>query len=573
MTNVAERLVQTLINAGIERIYGLVGDSLNGITDSLRTNEQIDWVPVRHEEVAAFAAGAEAGLTGNLAVCAGSCGPGNLHLINGLFDCHRSRVPVLAIAAHIPSTEIGSGFFQETHPQLLFKECSHYVELASDPTHIPRILETAIREAITKRGVAVLVIPGDVALQEAGPQLPAAKIVPRLPTVVPALSEVDTLARILNEGKRVTIMCGAGCAGAHDEVVSLASVLEAPVVHALRGKEHVEWDNPFDVGMTGLIGFSSGYYAMTACDTLLLLGTDFPYRQFYPHDSRIVQVDIRGENLGKRCRLELGVIADVRETVKLLLDRLTQKTADSHLQSALGHYKNARAGLDELAAATPGRARVHPQTLARIISETASEDAVFTCDVGEPTVWAARYLKMNGKRRLLGSFLHGSMANAMPQAIGAQVSHPGRQVISMSGDGGFAMLMGDILTIRQLALPVKIVIFNNGLLGFVDIEMKASGFLPTGTHLDNPDFAKMAESMGIYGVRIQDPGQLSAGLRKAFDHPGPAVIDVLTDPLELVMPPKITVEQAKGFSVWMMKAVLNGRGSELIELAQSAWSR
>jgi pyruvate dehydrogenase (quinone) len=573
MATVADRIVQTLIAAGVARVYGLVGDSLNGITDSLRAHGEIRWVPVRHEEVAAFAAGADAAITGNLTVCAGSCGPGNLHLINGLFDCHRNRVPVLAIAAHIPSTEIGSKYFQETHPQILFRECSHYVELISDPRQVPRIVETAIREAITRRGVAVIVIPGDTALLEAGPQSPSANLIPRLPTIVPCASDVDALAQLLNAGDRVTIFCGAGCAGAHDQVVALASKLKAPIVHALRGKEHIEWDNPFDVGMTGLIGFSSGYHAMLACDTLLLLGTDFPYRQFYPHEARIAQVDIRGENLGNRCRLDLGIIGDVRETAVRVLDKLEQKTDGEHLQTALAHYKKARSELDSLAVATAGRKPIHPQTVARVISESASEDAIITCDVGEPTVWAARHLRMNGKRRLIGSFLHGSMANAMSQAIGAQVSSPGRQVISMSGDGGFSMLMGDVLTLRQLKLPVKVVIFHNGLLGFVDIEMKAAGFLPTGTRLDNPNFAEMAKAIGIYGVRIEDPGELDGAIQSAFAHNGPAVIDVLTDPVELVMPPKVTLDQAKGFSVWMMKAVLNGQTNELVELARSAWER
>jgi pyruvate dehydrogenase (quinone) len=573
MTTVADRMVQTLSAAGVGRVYGLVGDSLNGITDSLRAHGGIQWVPVRHEEVAAFAAGADAAITGNLTVCAGSCGPGNLHLINGLFDCHRNRVPVLAIAAHIPRTEIGSKYFQETHPQILFKECSHYVELISDPAHVPRIVETAIREAVTKRGVAVIVISGDTALLEAGPQSPSANLVPRLPTVVPYASDVEALAQLLNAGDKVTIFCGAGCAGAHDQVVALASKLKAPIVHALRGKEHVEWDNPFDVGMTGLIGFSSGYHAMLACDTLLLLGTDFPYRQFYPQEARIAQVDIRGENLGNRCRLDLGIIGDVQETIVRILDKLKQKTDGEHLLTALAHYKKARAELDSLAVATAGRRPIHPQTVARVISESASEDAIITCDVGEPTVWAARHLRMNGKRRLIGSFLHGSMANAMSQAIGAQVSSPGRQVISMSGDGGFSMLMGDVLTLRQLKLPIKVVIFDNGLLGFVDIEMKAAGFLPTGTRLDNPNFADMAKAIGIYGVRVEDPGELEGAIKSAFAHQGPAVIDVVTDPIELVMPPKVTLDQAKGFSVWMMKAVLNGQSNQLVELARSAWER
>jgi pyruvate dehydrogenase (quinone) len=573
MTNVADQLIETLSAAGVERIYGLVGDSLNGITDSLRRQDKITWVPVRHEEVAAFAAGAEAGLTGNLAVCAGSCGPGNLHLINGLFDCHRSRVPVVAIAAHIPSTEIGSGYFQETHPEILFKECSHYVELVSSAALMPRVMETAIREAVSKRGVAVVVIPGDVALQPAGPRQPSPALAPKQSTPAADDKDIEALARMLNAGKRVTLMCGAGCAGAHDEVVALASRLKAPVVHALRGKEYVEWANPFDVGMTGLIGFSSGYYAMLNSDTLLLIGTDFPYRQFYPHEARIAQIDLRGENLGKRCRLELGVVGDAKATLARLLDRIEQKQDDTHLQTSLVHYRNARKELDALATIRSGQRRVHPQALARVISETAREDAIFTADVGEPTVWAARYLQMNGKRRLLGSFLHGSMANAMPQAIGAQCAFPRRQVISMSGDGGFAMLMGDILTIRQLHLPVKIVVFNNGLLGFVDIEMKAAGFLPTGTNLDNPSFAGMAESIGIHGIRIESPADLEAGIKKAFEQEGPTLVEVMTDPLELVMPPKITLEQAKGFSVWMMKAVLNGRGNDLIGLAESVLDR
>ncbi|MFM0188639.1 ubiquinone-dependent pyruvate dehydrogenase [Paraburkholderia nemoris] len=573
MVTVAERLVETLEAAGVRRIYGLVGDSLNGITESLRTREKIEWMAVRHEEVAAFAAGADAQLTDELAVCAGSCGPGNLHLINGLFDCHRNRVPVVAIAAHILSTETGSGYFQETHPQILFKECSHYVELITDAAHVPRIVETAIREAVTKRGVAVIVISGDIALREAGPQQPSANLIPRTPKCVAQDGDIQALADLLNDSTNVTLFCGAGCAGAHDEVVALAARLKAPVVHALRGKEHVEWDNPYDVGMTGLIGFSSGYHAMGACDTLLMLGTDFPYRQFYPEHARIAQVDIRGENLGKRCRLELGVIGEVKDTVTRLLEQLDEKTNDSHLRVALDHYKEARAGLDALALGTSRHRRIHPQLVAKIISDTAAEDAIVTCDVGEPTVWAARYLRVNGKRRLLGSFLHGSMANAMPQAIGAQTAFPDRQVISMSGDGGFTMLMGDLLTLRQSKLPIKIVVFNNGLLGFVDIEMKAGGFLPVGTHLDNPDFAKVAQAMGIHGVRVEDPALLGDAIKEAFAHDGPALIDVVTDPLELVMPPKITLEQAKGFSVWMMKAVLNAQASEIVELARTAFNR
>ena len=573
MVNVADRIVESLEAANVRLIFGLVGDSLNGITESLRVRKKIEWVPVRHEEVAAFAAGAQAQLTGEVAVCAGSCGPGNLHLINGLFDCHRNRVPVVAIAAHIPSTEIGSSYFQETHPQSLFKECSHYAELISDPVQVPRIVEAAIREAVAKQGVAVIVISGDVALKEAGPRAPASKPVSRLPRVCAAEEDIQDLVAFLERGERTTFLCGAGCAGAHDAVVALAAKLQAPIVHALRGKEHIEWDNPFDVGMTGLIGFSSGYHAMEACDTLLMLGTDFPYRQFYPTNARIAQIDIRGENLGRRCRLELGVIGDVRDVVARLIARVSAKSDDSHLSAALSHYAKARQGLDDLAKEFSTHTPIHPQLVARVISELATEDAIFTCDVGEPTVWAARYLKMNGKRRLLGSFLHGSMANAMPQAIGAQFAMPDRQVVSMSGDGGFGMLMGDLLTVRHSKLPIKIVIFNNGLLGFVDIEMKAGGFLPTGTRLDNPDFASMAESMGMYGVRVKEPGQLRSAIAAAFAHDGPALIDVLTDRQELVMPPKIKLEHAKGFSLWMLKAVLNGQVNEIVDVTISSFVR
>jgi pyruvate dehydrogenase (quinone) len=573
MANVAERIVETLEAAKVRRIFGLVGDSLNGITESLRVRGKIDWIPVRHEEVAAFAAGAHAQVTGELAVCAGSCGPGNLHLINGLFDCHRNRVPVVAIAAHIPSTEIGSSYFQETHPQSLFKDCSHYVELISDPLQVPRIVETAIREAIAKQGVAVIVIPGDVALKEAGPRLPAPKPVSRLPRVCAAEEDIADLADFLERGERTTFLCGAGCAGAHDAVIALAAKLKAPIVHAYRGKEHIEWDNPYDVGMTGFVGWSSGYLAMENCDTLLMLGTDFPYRQFYPTKARIAQIDIRGENLGRRCRLDLGVIGDVQDVVSRLLERVSAKTDGSHLSAALSHYAKARKGLDDLANEFSKHSPIHPQLVARFISELAAEDAIFTCDVGEPIVWAARYLKMNGKRRIVGSFLHGSMANAMPQAIGVQFAVPNRQVISMSGDGGFTMLMGDLLTVRQWKLPIKIVIFNNGLLGFVDIEMKAGGFLPIGTRLDNPNFADMAQAMGIYGVRVEDPRELKSALATAFAHDGPAVIDVLTDRQELVMPPSIKLEQAKGFSLWMMKAVLNGQANEIVDVAKTALLR
>jgi pyruvate dehydrogenase (quinone) len=563
----ADFLAETLQKAGVKRIYGVVGDSLNGFTDSLRRLKTIEWVHMRHEEAGAFAAGAEAHLTGELTVCAGSCGPGNLHLINGLFDCHRSRVPVLAIAAHIPSSEIGIDYFQATHPESLFKECSHYCELVSHPDQLPQILERAMRTAIAKRGVAVVVIPGDVALGLTKAQVPN-WLTPATPVIKPAEAELDRLATLLNSAGRVTILCGAGCAEAHDEVVALAERLKAPVVHALRGKEYVEHDNPYDVGMTGFIGFASGYKAMKSCDTLVMLGTDFPYRQFFPEQAKVVQIDLRAESLGNRCPLELGLVGDVKLTLDSLMPRLDDKTDRGHLDAALADYQKARKDLDALAESGPNSTIIHPQYVSRLVSELADDDAIFTCDVGTPTVWAARYLKLNGKRRLLGSFNHGSMANALLQAIGAQAAFPGRQVVSMSGDGGFAMMMGDFITLSQMGLPVKVVVLNNGTLGFVELEMKANGFLDTGCDLKNPNFAAMAQAMGIKGVRVERPQDLETGLAEAFRHDGPALIDVVSARQELVMPPKTGIEEAKHFGLFLMKAVMNGRATEVIDLAK-----
>jgi pyruvate dehydrogenase (quinone) len=570
---VADQFAETLAAAGVKRIFGIVGDSLNGLTDSIRRQGKIEWLHVRHEEAAAFAAGAEAHLTGELAVCAGSCGPGNLHLINGLFDCHRSRVPVLAIAAQIPSAEIGSGYFQETHPQTLFKECSHYCELVSGANQMPRTLEIAIREAVAKRGVSVLVLPGDIALQPASdvPLPRAAGLLPATPMVTPAKPDLERLAALLNGKSRVTILCGSGCQGAHTELLALGERLKAPMVHTMRGKEHVEWDNPYDVGMTGLIGFSSGYYAMLDCDVLLMLGTDFPYRQFYPEGSgvRIAQVDIRAENIGRRTPVDLAIVGDVRATIAALLPLLQQNWDAPHLAQAREHYVRARKGLDELAAGTPGKRLIHPQQIAKAISDHAAKDAVFTCDVGLPTVWAARYLAMNGSRRLIGSFWHGSMANALAQGIGAQAAFPGRQVVALSGDGGFTMLMGDFLSLVQLGLPVKVVVLNNGALGFIELEQKSTGFLPFGTEFKNPNFAAMAEAVGIRGIRLEDPGEVKAGIAAALTHNGPVLVDAVVNRTELAMPPAVTLEMAKGFTLYMVKAVMSGRGDELIDLART----
>jgi pyruvate dehydrogenase (quinone) len=570
---VADQIVETLAAAGVKRVYGLVGDSLNALTESLRRYKQIEWVATRHEETAAFAAGAEAHLTGELAVCAGSCGPGNLHLINGLFDCHRSRVPVLAIAAHIPSAEIGSGYFQETHPESLFKECSHYCELVSSPEQLARTLAIAIRHAIAHRGVSVVVLPGDVALKPAedGPAPTRASLVFAQPVVIPGEAELEGMAQMLNASRRVTLLCGAGCQGAQREVLELARKLKAPIVSALRGKEHLEPLSGHYVGLTGLIGMSSGYYAMNDCDTLLLLGTDFPYRQFFPDDddTQIIQLDIRPENIGKRTRIDRGVVGDVAATLQRLSPWLENKGDSAHLERSLEHYAKVRHELEELAQGTPGRPPIHPQQLARSLSDRASDDAVFTCDVGLPTVWAARYATMNGRRRLLGSFNHGSMANALSQAIGAQKALPERQVIAFCGDGGFSMLMGDFLSLTQHELPVKVVIFNNGSLGFVELEQKAAGLLDTGTTLENPNFAALAQAVGVPALRVEDPKDVDSAVSEVLAVKGPALLDVVVNRYELSMPPKITAAMAKGFTLFMLKALLSGRSDSVIDLVKT----
>ncbi|MBF4572463.1 ubiquinone-dependent pyruvate dehydrogenase [Herbiconiux sp. VKM Ac-1786] len=568
MSTVAETIVATLRENGIRRIYGLPGDSLNGFTDALRKDGRIDWVHVRHEEAAAFAAASSAELTGELAVCAGSCGPGNLHLINGLYDANRSRVPVLAIAAHIPTAEIGSGYFQETHPQELFRECSVYVEYVADTSQMPRLLEIAMRAAVEKRGVAVLVIPGDVLLAHSEHHR-AVRVEQAKPRILPSEAELGRSAEMLNHASRVTILAGAGVQGAHDEVIALAERLQAPIVHALRGKEHIEWDNPYDVGMTGLLGFASGYRAMEDADVVLMLGTDFPYQQFYPSRAKYIQVDIRGEQLGGRHPIDIGLVGTVKDTAEALLPLLTGSRHSHHLDEARAHYRRTREKLDDLAVPSGHGKPLHPQYVARVLDRLADDDTVFIPDVGSPVIWAARYLTMNGKRRVIGSFVHGSMANAVSHAIGAQSTFPDRQIVAMAGDGGLTMLLGELITIVQNDLPVKIVVFDNSSLNFVELEMKAAGFPSFGTELKNPDFAAVAEAIGIAGFRVDESDQLEDAMAKALAHDGPALISVRTDRQELSMPPNVTLEQAKGFTLYAIRTVLSGRGDELLDLAST----
>lgn len=567
---IADNIVETLAAAGVRRVYGIPGDSLNGFTDALRTFGGIAWQHVRHEEAAAFAAAAEATLTGGLAVCAGSCGPGNLHLINGLYDAHRSRVPVLAIAAHIPAPEIGSGYFQETHPEHLFAECSVFCETVSTPEQMPRLLDIAMRTAVERRGVSVLVLPGELLLAKAKKTGRRGAPIRAVPTVVrPADEEIARAAAALNESGAVTILAGAGVEGAHDAVVELAAALQAPIVHALRGKEHIEYDNPYDVGMTGLLGFSSGYRAIEKCDTLLMLGTDFPYQQFYPSKATVIQLDIRGEQIGRRVPVDIPLVGSVADTVPLLTAQISGYRDPAHLGDARDHYAKARATLDDLAVDEGGRRPVHPQYLTRLLSEHADDDAVFIPDVGSPVVWAARYLRMNGRRRLIGSFTHGSMANALSQAVGASSAYPGRQVIALAGDGGLAMLLGELLTLTQNRLPVKVVVFNNSSLNFVELEMKAAGFVNYGTGLDNPDFGQVADAIGVKGLHVEDPLVLESAVREFLAHDGPALLDVVTTRQELSIPPTITAAQAKGFTMYALRTVLSGRGDELMDLAET----
>ncbi|MFE2170866.1 pyruvate dehydrogenase [Streptomyces sp. NPDC059447] len=568
--NVAEQFVDILVRAGVRRMYGVVGDSLNPVVDAIRRTGDIELIQVRHEETAAFAAGAEAQITGRLAACAGSCGPGNLHLINGLYDAHRSMAPVLALASHIPSGEIGLGYFQETHPDQLFRECSHYSELISNPRQMPRLLQTAVQHAVGRGGVSVVALPGDIASLPAPEKAVEHALVTARPTVRPGDGEIEKLVRLIDEADKVTLFCGSGTASAHAEVMEFAGRIKAPIGHALRGKEWIQYENPYDVGMSGLLGYGAAYEATHECDLLVLLGTDFPYNAFLPDDVKIVQVDIRPEHLGRRSQLDLAVWGDVRETLRALNTRVKPKTDRRFLDRMLKKHADALEGVvkaytRKVEKHTP----IHPEYVASVLDELADDDAVFTVDTGMCNVWAARYLSPNGRRRIIGSFSHGSMANALPQAIGAQFTDRSRQVVSMSGDGGFSMLMGDFLTLVQYDLPVKVVLFNNSSLGMVELEMLVSGLPSYGTTNTNPDFAAIARAAGAYGVRVEKPKQLTGALKDAFRHRGPALVDVVTDPNALSIPPRINAEMVTGFALSAGKIVLDGGVGRMIQMARS----
>ncbi|MFF0425760.1 pyruvate dehydrogenase [Streptomyces sp. NPDC004520] len=568
--NVAEQFVDILVRAGVRRLYGVVGDSLNPVVDAIRRTPSLDWIQVRHEETAAFAAGAEAQITGGLAACAGSCGPGNLHLINGLYDAHRSMAPVLALASHIPSSEIGLSYFQETHPDQLFRECSHYSELISHPKQMPRLLHTAIQHAVGRGGVSVVSLPGDIASQPAPEKTVETALVTTRPTVRPGDTELDALVRMIDEADRVTLFCGSGTAGAHAEVMRFAERIKAPVGHALRGKEWIQYDNPYDVGMSGLLGYGAAYEATHECDLLILLGTDFPYNAFLPDDVKIVQVDVRPEHLGRRSRLDLAVWGDVRETLRSVTPRVRAKTDRRFLDKMLKKHADALEGVVKAyTRKVEKHVPIHPEYVASVVDELADDDAVFTVDTGMCNVWAARYLSPNGRRRIIGSFSHGSMANALPQAIGAQFTDRNRQVVSLSGDGGFSMLMGDFLTLVQYDLPVKVVLFDNSSLGMVELEMLVAGLPSYGTTNKNPDFAAVARAAGAYGVRVEKPKHLAGALKDAFRHKGPALVDIVTDPNALSIPPRISADMVAGFALSAGKIVLDGGVGRMLQMARS----
>lgn len=571
--NVAEQIVAQLVDAGVHRIYGIVGDSLNPIVDAVRKTGGskkggIDWIHVRHEEAAAFAASAEAQLTGKLAVCAGSCGPGNLHLINGLYDANRTGAPVLAIASHIPSVQIGSSYFQETHPDRVFEECSVYNELISSAAQSPRTVNSAIRHAVGLGGVAVITLPGDITDLKAVEHVPT--YAPARPaTLAPNAADVEEAAALLNKADKVAIFAGAGVEGAHDEVIALADALKAPIGHSLRGKHFIQYDNPFDVGMTGLLGYGAAAEGMSDADVLILLGTDFPYDQFLP-DTPTIQVDTHAEKLGRRTDVGLAIHAQVKPFIEALLPHLRANRSDSFLKSKIKkHSEIMHAPVGAYTRNVEKMRPIHPEYAAHLLNETAAKDAIFTADTGMCNVWTARYIDPLGTRRLIGSLLHGSMANALPMALGAQVAYPDRQVVSVSGDGGISMLLGELITAKMYDLPVKVVVFNNSTLGMVKLEMLVNGLPDFQTDVPDTNYAEIARAIGFHAERVEDASRLEDAYREAFAAPGPALIEVITDPNALSLPPAITGGQVVGFATAMSKIVLNRGIAEAFSMATS----
>ena len=566
---VAEQLVETLAKAGVERIYAVTGDSLNEVNEAVRKNEKIKWIHIRHEETGAYAAAAEAQLTGRLGCCAGSSGPGHVHLINGLYDAYRSGAPVIAIASTIPTSEFGTEYFQETNTQKLFSDCSHYNEVATTPTQLPRMLQSAIQTAISRKGVAVVGLPGDLAKAPATNVDSSEINFSTKPEICPVEEDLAELADLLNSHKRITLFCGIGCKGAHDEVVALSEKLNAPVVYTFKGKMEVQYENPYEVGMTGLLGMPSGYYSMHEAEVLLMLGTDFPYSAFLPNDIKIAQIDIKAERLGRRAKVDIGLCGDVKCSIQALLRMLNPKTDDTFLLKQLKRYEGVKKDLETFAQDKGEISKIRPEYVMSEIDKLASDDAIFTVDTGMTCVWGARYLQATGRRHMLGSFNHGSMANALPQAIGAALACPERQVIALCGDGGLSMTLGDLQTVVQYKLPIKIIVFNNRSLGMVKLEMEVDGLPDWQTDMMNPDFAQVAEAMGMTGFNISNPEEVLPTLFNAFDLDGPALVNIMTDPNALAMPPKVEFEQMVGFTKSMSKLMIMGRSQEVIDTVES----
>ncbi|RKR85042.1 pyruvate dehydrogenase (quinone) [Mucilaginibacter gracilis] len=566
--NVADQLVEMLVDAGVKRIYAVTGDSLNQVNDAVRRNGKIQWIHVRHEEAGAYAAGAEAQLEG-IACCAGSSGPGHVHLINGLYDAHRSGAPVIAIASTVPSFEFGTDYFQETNTIKLFDDCSYYNQIATTPKQFPRMLQTAIQHALHKKGVAVLGLPGDLTMQTAEESPTGTKIFKNEATIRPTDADLQSLADLLNQHQKITIFCGIGAKDAHDEVVELAGKLKATVGYTFRAKMHIQYDNPYEVGMTGLLGLPAAYHSMHESDLLLLLGTDFPYTPFMPVDCKIVQVDLKPERIGRRAKVDVGLCGDVKDTLTALHSLLHRKEDASFLKAQLKVYAYVKEKMQTYIKDAGRKGAIHPEYLASVIDKQANNDAIFTVDTGMSCVWGARYINATGKRVMLGSFNHGSMANAMPQALGASLTYPDRQVIALCGDGGISMLLGDMATIAQYNLPIKIVVFNNRSLGMVKLEMEVAGLPDWQTEMVNPDFAAVAKAMNIKGVTVNDPDDVKQAIQEAFAFNGPVLINVMTDPNALAMPPKIEFEQVKGMALSMTKLVLNGRMEEVLDTVKA----
>lgn len=566
--NVADQLVEMLVDAGIKRIYAVTGDSLNQVNDAVRRNGKIQWIHVRHEEVGAYAAGAEAQLEG-IACCAGSSGPGHVHLINGLYDAHRSGASVIAIASTIPSFEFGTEYFQETNTLKLFDDCSYYNQIATTPKQLPRMLQTAIQHAIHKKGVAVLGLPGDLTSMDAEDSPTGTIVFKNEAVVTPSVTDLQALAELLNQHKKITIFCGIGAKDAHDEVVEIAGKLKATVGYSFRAKMGIQYDNPYEVGMTGLLGLPAAYHSMHESDLLLLLGTDFPYTPFMPVDCKIVQIDLKPERIGRRAKVDVGLCGDIKDTLMALHPLLHRKEDDSFLKAQLKVYADVKDKMQTYIDDKGEKDAIHPEYVASVIDQQADNDAIFTVDTGMSCVWGARYINATGKRVMLGSFNHGSMANAMPQAIGASLTYPDRQVIALCGDGGISMLLGDMATIAQYNLPIKIVVFNNRSLGMVKLEMEVAGLPDWQTDMVNPDFAAVAKAMNIKGVTVNEPEDVKQAIQEALAFNGPVLINIMTDPNALAMPPKIEFEQVKGMALSMTKLVLNGRMEEVLDTVKA----